>query len=135
MDFEYYQTKIKQVSTFPIDSAWGQGRSAFGGLTAALVLTHIEEQTGLTDRDLRTINIHFCGAVILNEPCEFTHRVLSEGKSVFQVEGQLLQDGQVKTQIVACFGAQRQSSVQVAYKPAFAGKSCLLYTSPSPRDS
>ena len=86
MDFEYYQTKIKQVSTFPIDSAWGQGRSAFGGLTAALVLTHIEEQTGLTDRDLRTINIHFCGAVILNEPCEFTHRVLSEGKSVFQDE-------------------------------------------------
>ena len=123
MDFEYYQTTVKQSSTFPIDRAWGQGRSAFGGLTAALVLTHIEQQTGLTDRDLRTINIHFCGAVILDEPCEFKHRVLSEGKSVFQVEGQLLQDGQVKTQIVACFGAQRQSSVQVAYKPAFAGKS------------
>ena len=92
MDFEYYQKKVKQVSTFPIDSAWGQGRSAFGGLTAALVLTYIEQQTGLTDRDLRTINIHFCDAVILDQPCIFTHRVLSEGKSVFQVEGQLLQD-------------------------------------------
>ena len=56
MDFEYYQTTVKQSSTFPIDRAWGQGRSAFGGLTAALVLTHIEQQTGLTDRDLRTIN-------------------------------------------------------------------------------
>lgn len=123
MDFEHYQDKVKQLSTFPIDSEWGQGRSAFGGLTAALVLTHIEQQTGLTDRDLRTINIHFCGAVILDQPCVFTHRVLSKGKSVFQVEGQLLQDGQVKTQIVACFSAQRQSSIQVAHKPVFAEKS------------
>lgn len=123
MDFEYYQNKVQQVSTFAIDSRWGQGRSAFGGLTAALVLTHIEQQTGLTDRDLRTINIHFCGAVIPDQPCEFTHRVLSEGKSVFQVEGQLLQEGQVKTQIVACFSAQRQSSIQVTHKPVFAKKS------------
>lgn len=123
MDFEYYQNKVQQVSTFAIDSRWGQGRSAFGGLTAALVLTHIEQQTGLTDRDLRTINIHFCGAVIPDQPCEFTHRVLSEGRSVFQVEGQLLQEGLVKTQIVACFSAPRQSSIQVTHKPVFAKKS------------
>jgi len=78
MDFEYYQNKVQKVATFAIDSRWGQGRNAFGGLTAALVLTHIEQQTGLTDRDLRTINIHFCGAVILGQACEFTHRVLSK---------------------------------------------------------
>lgn len=123
MDFEYYQNQVKLGSEFPIDAGWGQGKNIFGGLTAALVLTHIEQQTGLTDRDLRTINIHFCGAVILDQPCEFTHRVLSEGKSVFQVEGQLLQDGQVKTQIVACFSAPRQSSIQVTHKPVFADKS------------
>ena len=64
MDFEYYQNKVQKVSTFAIDSRWGQGRSAFGGLTAALVLT----------------------------------------------------------QIVACFSAQRQSSVQVAHKPVFSDK-------------
>tara|TARA_R110002049_G_scaffold85550_4_gene217445 strand:+ start:468 stop:1277 length:810 start_codon:yes stop_codon:yes gene_type:complete len=123
MDFQYYKDKVQQVSEFPIDSRWGQGRSAFGGLVAALLLAHIEHKTGLTDRDLRTINIHFCGAVILDQPCEFTHCVLSEGKSVFQVEGKLLQDGQVKTQIVACFSAQRTSSVQVTHKPVFAAKS------------
>jgi acyl-CoA thioesterase len=123
MNFQYYKSAVQQVSEFPIDSRWGQGRSAFGGLTAALLLAHIEHETGLTDRDLRTINIHFCGAVILNHPCKFTHRVLSEGKSVFQVEGQLLQDGQVKTQIVACFSARRTSSIQVTHKPVFAAKS------------
>jgi acyl-CoA thioesterase len=123
MNFQYYKDKIKQVSEFSIDSHWGQGRSAFGGLAAALLLAHIEHKTGLTDRDLRTINIHFCGAVTLNHPCEFTHCVLSEGKSVFQVEGKLLQDGQVKTQIVACFSAQRTSSIQVTHPPVFAAKS------------
>ena len=113
MDFQYYQDKIKQSTKFSIDSSWGQGRNAFGGLTSALVLTYIEQQADLTDADLRTINIHFCGAVILEQPCQFTHRVLSKGKSVIQIEGQLLQDGQVKTQIVACFGAKRQSSIQI----------------------
>ena len=117
MDYKYYQDQVQQCLPMSIDSGWGQGRSAFGGLTAALVLTHIEQQTGLTDRDLRTINIHFCGAVMLDESCEFTHRVLSNGKSDFQVEGQLLQTGEVKTQIVACFGAQRQSSIQINPSP------------------
>ncbi|CAA0121270.1 Uncharacterised protein [Halioglobus japonicus] len=123
MNFQYYKDKVQQVSEFPIDSEWGQGRSAFGGLTAALLLAHIEHKTGLTDRDLRTINIHFCGAVILDHPCTFTHRVLSEGKSVIQIEGQLLQEGQVKTQVVACFSMQRTSSIQVTHKPVFAAKS------------
>ena len=54
MDYKYYQDQVQQCLPMSIDSGWGQGRSAFGGLTAALVLTHIEQQTGLTDRDLRT---------------------------------------------------------------------------------
>ena len=123
MDFEYYRTKITEKKPFPIASDWGQGRSAFGGLTAALVLTHIEQNTSLEGRDLRTINIHFCGAVILEQPCEFKHRVLSVGKSMLQIEGQLLQDGQVKTQIVACFGTRRESSISVAHDAVFAQKS------------
>jgi len=123
MDYEYYKSKVQQVSVFPIDRRWGQGRSVFGGLIAALLLARIEQKTGFTDRDLRTINIHFCGVVIPEHPCEFTHRVLSEGKSVVQVEGQLLQDGQVKTQIVACFSAPRPSSIQVKHNLVFAKKS------------
>jgi acyl-CoA thioesterase len=123
MNFEYYQNLVKQDLPLAIDSSWGQGRNAFGGLTSALVLTHIEQQTGLTDADLRTINIHFCGAVILEQPCQFTHRVLSKGKSVIQVEGQLLQDDQVKTQVVVCFGAKRQSSIQITPAPKSPAKS------------
>ena len=113
MDYKYYQDQVQQCLPMSIDSGWGQGRSAFGGLTAALVLTHIEQQTGLTDRDLRTINIHFCGATQADFPCQLRHRVLSYGKSVIQVEGQLLQNGEVKTAIVACFTLPRRSSISI----------------------
>lgn len=113
MDFLHYRDLAKTETEFPISPEWGQGRSIFGGLTAALVLVHIESNHDLTGRDLRTINIHFCGAVIADVPCEFRHRVLSEGRSVIQIEGQLLQDGEVKTEILACFTTDRVSAIEI----------------------
>ena len=115
MEFLHYRDLAKTEDRFPISAEWGQGRSIFGGLTAALVLVHIESNNDLTGRDLRTINIHFCGAVIADVPCEFRHRVLSRGRSVVQIEGQLLQEGEVKTEIVACFSAQRVSAIEVEF--------------------
>jgi acyl-CoA thioesterase len=113
MTYSDYETLIQGANGISIGTLWSQGRSAFGGLTAALVLAHIESQEDLTDRDLCTLNIHFCGPTLADEPCEFRHTVLSKGKSVMQVEGQLLQNGEVKTQIVACFGVQRFANLQI----------------------
>ena len=124
MTYSDYETLVQSTSEISIGTLWSQGRSAFGGLTAALVLAHIESKEDLSDRDLCTLNIHFCGPTIADEPCEFRHKVLSKGKSVMQVEGQLLQGGEVKTQIIACFGVQRFANLQIT--PAtkvFPGKS------------
>lgn len=123
MNYSAYEELAKATNRITVDSSWTQGRSVFGGMTAALVLTHIESQTGLNDRDLRTINIHFCGPALQNAPCELRCKVLSEGKSVIQVEGQLLQDDQVKTQVIACFGRQRISEIQVNPPPMLFEKS------------
>ena len=117
MEFLHYRDLAKTEDRFPISAEWGQGRSIFGGLTAAIVLVHIESNNDLTGRDLRTINIHFCGAVIADVPCEFRHRVLSRGRSVVQIEGQLLQEGEVKTEIVACFTTDRISAITI-YSPS-----------------
>jgi acyl-CoA thioesterase len=114
MQFNQYRDLAKTETEFSISEEWGQGRSIFGGLTAALVLVHIESNIDLTGRDLRTVNIHFCGATLANSPCEFRHRVLSAGRSVIQVEGQLLQNGEVKTEIIACFTTQRVSAIEIA---------------------
>ncbi len=116
MNFSHYQTLAQQTFDFAIDDQWAQGRSVFGGLSAALILTHIEAQTGLTDKDLRTLNVHFCGAIIANEDCQLKFEVLSNGKSISQVQGQLLQGGKVKTQIMACFGIQRTSSISIPWR-------------------
>lgn len=113
MEFLHYRNLAKTETEFPINAVWGQGRSIFGGLTAALVLVHIENNIELTGRDLRTVNIHFCGAVIADIPCEFRHRVLSQGRSVIQIEGQLLQEGEVKTEIVACYTTDRISAIEI----------------------
>lgn len=113
MTYSDYEKQLQSAAALSIGTCWSQGRSAFGGLTAALILAHIELQEDLSGRDLCTINIHFCGPTIADEPCEFRHKVLSKGKSVMQVEGQLLQGGEVKTQIIACFGVQRFANLQI----------------------
>ncbi len=123
MNYSYYEQLAKVSNQITVDSTWTQGRSVFGGMTAALVLTHIESQTGLGDRDLRTINIHFCGPAAQDEPCELRCKVLSEGKSVVQVEGQLLQNNEVKTMVIACFGRPRVSGVQLTPPPMLFDKS------------
>ena len=113
MNFEHYIRLARLQTPFAIDRSWGQGRSVFGGLSAALVLSHIEAQTGLTDKDLRAINIHFCGPIVSEEECQLSYQVLSQGKSIYQIQGQLVQNGQVKTQLMACFGSQRLSNAVI----------------------
>jgi acyl-CoA thioesterase len=117
MNYSYYEELAKTTNELTVDDSWTQGRSVFGGLTAAMVLTYIETQTGLKDSNLRTINIHFCGPANEGEPCELQYKILSEGRSVVQVEGQLLQNGAVKTQVIACFGRQRISGIRVIQPP------------------
>ena len=126
MNFSYYEELAKTTNTVTVDNTWSQGRSVFGGLAAAMVLTYIETQTGLKDCDLRTVNVHFCGAAVEGEACELKYKVLSEGRSVIQIEGQLLQDGAIKTQIIACFSRARLSGVNLTPAP-------LVFTN-SPED-
>lgn len=103
------------TESFSIDPTWAQGRSVFGGLSAALLLVHVEKQTGLTDKELRTLNVHFSGAIAADEPCQLNYEVISEGRSVIQVQARLLQDNQCKTLVVACFAKNRDSHVR--YQP------------------
>lgn len=111
--FQYYLDLAQRNSSLVIDTSWAQGRSVFGGLSAALVLAHLEQKTFLNEKNLRSVNVNFCGAVTAELACEFEYQILSEGRSVIQVQGALLQEGKVKTQLIACYAIDRQSSVQV----------------------
>jgi len=112
-NIHHYFELAKTQQNFAIDASWGQGRSIFGGISAALILTHIEAQTGLGDRDLRSVAVQFCGATTADAPCELSFQILSQGKSIVQVQGMLKQDGNVITSLNACFGFTRDSSLTV----------------------
>ena len=112
-NFSHYLNLAKSQQPFSIDASWGQGRSIFGGISAALILSHIESQTGLTDKSLRSVAVQFCGATTADEDCDLSFQVLTEGKSIIQIQGMLSQGGHIKTVLNACFGMTRQSSIHV----------------------
>lgn len=112
MNFAHYQ-QLAEQSHLEFDATWAQGRSVFGGLSAAVVLEHIERHHAPEDQQLRSVHVNFCGPTVTEETCELRVQPLSGGRSVTQITGQLIQDGQVKTQLVVMYAKRRQSSVAV----------------------
>lgn len=96
------------------DPSWAQGRSVFGGLTAAVALEHIERLHSPQDQQLRSVQVNFCGPTVTDHPTTFDVIPLSSGRSVTQTMVQLVQDGVVKTQVTAIYAKRRTSDVQVA---------------------
>lgn len=112
---------LQAVRTDPqavvIPAVWGQGRASFGGLVAALVYEAMQAQVP-AGRPLRSLAITFVGPAAADVPTSFQAEVLREGKSVSQVLGRAVQDGQVVTLVQGSFGAARQSAITVSATPA-----------------
>jgi len=111
--FQQYLDLAKGNAPFSIDDSWAQGRSVFGGLSAALLLTHIEENTGLTDKELRSIHVQFCSALKAGEPVNLRYSVLSSGKSVTNIQATLSQNNETRTFVTCCFASERDSAIEV----------------------
>lgn len=95
-----------------IDNSWGQGRTVFGGLTAALGLKKI--QPLLSDqRPLRSLAVNFTGQCLMETPLNISSQVLSHGKSISQINSQITQNDKTVTQICACYGIERTSTIEI----------------------
>ncbi|GAA6134312.1 thioesterase family protein [Oceaniserpentilla sp. 4NH20-0058] len=112
-NFKHYLTCAKKDAPFQIDDSWAQGRSVFGGLSAAMLLTHVEENTEFSDRDLRSINIQFCAALVTEEDVHLDFEILASGKSITHIQAKLRQSGKIKTIINCCFANERPSNILV----------------------
>ncbi|TBW56229.1 thioesterase family protein [Marinobacter halodurans] len=100
-----------------IPASWGQGRATFGGLVAAL--TFLKMQAAVQPgRPLRALQVAFVGPVTVDEPVSFEVELLREGRAASQVQGRLVQGGEVRLSALASFGGDRESSVQVSPDPA-----------------
>ncbi|GAA5524733.1 hypothetical protein Maes01_01292 [Microbulbifer aestuariivivens] len=95
-----------------IPQGWAQGRATFGGLVAAML--H-EPMAGRVDSEasLRSITFSFIAPA---EPgdLEAQTAVLRAGRSVTQVEGRALQNGQPVLAALASFGRSRESSLHLS---------------------
>lgn len=98
--------------TMTLPSSWGQGRTAFGGVSAGLLYTVIKTQVE-QGRPLRSLSTNFVGPLVFDTPFSYEVEVLREGKNATQVIGKIVQNGQVAVMQQACFGVGRESVVAV----------------------
>lgn len=113
MTFNEYMAIAAKNTDILFDASWGQGRSVFGGLTAAMILKRIESEAHQLDRNLRSVHVNFCGPVQINEPCDIAIEILSNSRSVIQIQGSLKQNGEIKTHLIACFANGRPSGINI----------------------
>ncbi|MFY1667809.1 acyl-CoA thioesterase [Pseudomonas sp. Pseu.R1] len=100
-----------------IPASWGQGRSCFGGLMAALLFEAMRGKVP-AGRPIRSLAVCFVGPPAIDVPIAFEVEILREGKAVSQVLGRAIQNGETVTLIQGSFGAARESTIAVAAEPA-----------------
>jgi acyl-CoA thioesterase len=107
-----------------ISEDWLQGRSAFGGIQAALAVRAMRALVS-TDVPLRSLQVAFLAPVPAGD-IRIAVKVLRQGKSVTQVEARLMEGDDTVCLLMGVFGAPRtsklnllpsQPSVQAMSKP------------------
>lgn len=99
------------AATVQIPDSWLQGRSAYGGLQAGLVVHAMRRQVP-ADVPLRTLQTTFI-APVASGLARIETRVLREGKSTAHVEGRLYTGDQLACLCIAVFGRGRESKIHI----------------------
>lgn len=100
-----------------IPEQWTQGRTAFGGLSACLLLAASNELIS-KDIALHSVYTSFIGPLMANMPFDIEVLILREGKNVVQVLSKAYQNGQVAVLQQSCFGVKRESKIAVDHIPS-----------------
>lgn len=100
--------------------SWGQGRTLFGGLSAALAYRVLRDRLP-EDRVLRWLSVSFVGPIATEQPFGFEVEVLREGKNVTQAQARIVQNGQIGMALLASFGVARTTltGVENSERPPF----------------
>ena len=101
-----------KVDILIIPKNWGQGRTAFGGITAGMLYSAIRQQVE-ESRVLRSFTTNFVGPLSLDEPFSIEVTKLREGKNVSQFIAHATQQGKSCIFVQACFGIGRKSGIRV----------------------
>ncbi|MCF6439618.1 thioesterase family protein [Pseudoalteromonas luteoviolacea] len=110
----------EQPCRLSVPNTWSQGRTVFGGLSAALMLKHMYIQLNDQDRQLLSFSCNFVAPLIASEPFTINTSILRQGKNVTQLESRIEQRDSVCLVSLASFAKQRPSNIKVKsqIKPA-----------------
>ena len=108
MDLNQAFATLKHSKQITVGAIWFQGRSLFGGVTAALMFAKLQYILAQAHR-LRSMTVNFVAPIDAASPVELDARILRRGKSVVQGEVHLLQNGETAAVMLASFGAARPS--------------------------
>ena len=111
--FNHYYDQVHNREELILDPTWGQGKTTFGGMSAALALAAIERDCQ-PQGPLRSLSVHFCGALNTGTDFSASARTLRAGRSIGHYMGEIHQDEQCTTTVTACYGVQRESDITVA---------------------
>jgi len=101
-----------RVDGLIIPKTWGQGRTAFGGISAGMLYSAVKQQ--VTDnRVLRSFTTNFVGPLSLEAPFSIEVTLLRTGKNVSQFTAHATQEGKSCVFSQACFGVGRESNILV----------------------
>lgn len=118
MDFKTLMHSGKQTGetamSFHVPDSWMQGRTTYGGLTAALCLEAAMSTSG--GRPIRSAQIAFVGPVSGDVQCTAT--LLREGKNTVFTSVRMIGETGVAAEAIFAFGAHRESSLNFAHLPA-----------------
>lgn len=95
-----------------IPKDWTQGRTVFGGLSAALLHQAMRSVTS-EERILRSISYNFVGPIEQNTECRFVVTPLREGKNASQVLAHMMQGDNICLTALATFAVSRESKINV----------------------
>lgn len=93
-----------------IPSDWMQGRSAFGGLQAALLLGAMRRLIGGAP-PLRVLQVNFIAPAPGGVPLDCVAQILRRGRNVIHIEGRLSSEQGTVCLAIGVFGVSRCSSV------------------------
>ena len=102
-------TRVGADTPVTVPDTWTQGRTAYGGLTAALSVTAARQAAGDDAPPLRSA--HFAFTAPAMESVTVTGNVLRQGRSVTSVSVQAVSQGQVAAQSTIVLARPRPSGV------------------------
>ena len=102
----------RNTATMQFPASWCQGRTAFGGLSAALLYQAMRQQIS-SDRRLLSISTNFVGPLLADTDFSMAVDILREGKNSTQVLAKAVQNNQVSVVVQACFAKARDSAIHV----------------------